>query len=621
MDQPTLIPRNILFGNPSRMGVRISPDGKLIGYIAPHEGVLNVWVRTAGAEDDRAITNDRKRGIRGFSWQYDGEHILYSQDTDGDENNRIYQTNVKTNVTRCLTPFNNVKAGIVGGDRKFPNELLVSLNIHDPMLHDVYRLDLTSGFLTFDTKNPGDSTGFVADNNMVVRIREANLPDGTTVIYHRSDANSEWTVITQWGPNDHGGVLGFSPDNKKLWMFSSVDSNAERLVEFDLESRSINVLFEDPQYDVGGIMVHPETEELQAVFVGRDKVDRILIDTTLQADFDLLQQVKPGEIGVVSRTLDDKVWLVAFTSDAAPIYWYLYDRTKKETTQLFCHRPELEEYTLSQMVPIHFTARDGLVIHGYLTLPAGLEPKNLPMVINVHGGPWTRDHWGLDPEVQWLANRGYAVLQVNYRGSSGYGKAFLNAGDREWGNKMHFDVLDAKKWAIDQGYANPDKVAIYGGSYGGYETLVGLTFTPTEFCCGVDIVGVSNLVTFLNSIPPYWETMRGMMDKQVGKLDDVEFLKSRSPFFKADQIVRPLLIAQGTNDPRVKKAESDQIVGAVRGKGRQIDYLVFGDEGHGFARPQNRMKFYAAAEKFLAEHLGGRQQAPSAEEDWTDVLQ
>ena len=332
-----------------------------------------------------------------------------------------------------------------------------------------------------------------------------------------------------------------------------------------------------------------------------------MLDSEISRDLDYLAEQNPGEVRIASRTLDDALWVVHYAQDTQPSSYYLYERAFQKLEFLFTTRSALEGATLAEMLPVAIPSRDGLTLNSYLTLPPGIEPRNLPLVMNVHGGPWVRDGWGYDPESQWLANRGYAILQVNYRGSSGFGKRFLHAGDREWGAKMHDDIIDAVNWAVEKGYADPAKVAIYGGSYGGYAALVGAAFTPDVFVCSVDIVGPSSLITLINSIPPYWEPLKKVFIVRVGDPEsEREFLESRSPLFKADQIKCPLLIAQGANDPRVKQAESEQIVSALREKGKDVEYLLFEDEGHGFARPENRLKFYAAAERFLAKHLGGR---------------
>lgn len=630
---PALIPREVLFGNPERAGAQISPDGKLLAYLAPSNGVLNVWVRTAGKADDRVLTSDAKRGIQVYLWQADSKHILYIQDKDGDENWHVYQTDLESKATRDLTPVAGVQAQIVAHDHRFPNLLLAALNIRDQRLHDVYRIDLTAATMAIDTENPGDVIGWNADNALQVRAATAATPDGGSVIRVREHSTAPWRTFQTWGPDEtFGGVVSFSPDNKALLLISSVGANASRLIEADVAGGAIRVIAEDPQYDVGGALVHPKTNQLQAVQFVRARSEWIAIDKTIEADLQALRQVRKGDLVIANRDLNDTTWLVSYVEDDAPIYSYTYDRATKKATLLFSNRPRLEQYTLAEMKPVSFKARDGLTLHGYLTLPVGpvgpvsplnplsnaaKAPNALPMVLNVHGGPWARDVWGWNPEVQWLANRGYAVLQVNFRGSTGYGKAFLNAGDREWGAKMHHDLLDAKAWAVSQGHVDPKRVCIYGGSYGGYAVLAALAFTPDEFACGVDIVGPSNIVTLIRSIPPYWAPLKAVFDKRVGNIEkEEEFLETRSPLFKADAIKAPLLIAQGANDPRVKQAESDQIVEAMRKNQKPVDYLVFPDEGHGFARPENRLKFYAAAEAFLAKYLGGRTAPPSASDNW-----
>ncbi len=616
-----IIPREVLFGNPEKASPRISPNGKLLAYLAPSGGVLNVWVRTIGQTDDRVITSDKKRGIRFFTWQHGSEQVIYRQDRDGDENWHLYQSNVKTRMTRDLTPFEGIQAEIVAYDSRFPDTLLVAMNARSAEAHDVYRLNLKNGALDMDVQNPGDVSGWVADNLLTVRGAQVVSPDGGIEIRVRNDLKSPWHTLVKWGSEDGlGGIQAFSPDNKSVWVSSSLGANADRLSEYLLATGKSRVIAEDPQYDAGEAMINPKTNVLEAVPFTRARKEWQVIEKTLQADFDALRKVRNGDFSVVSRDLDDKTWVVVFDLDDAPVSYYLYDRASKIATLLFTNRPALEKYKLAKMQPVSFKSRDGLTLYGYLTLPPA-GGKNLPMVMFVHGGPWSRDAWGLDNNVQWLANRGYAVLQVNFRGSTGYGKAFLNAGDREWGAKMHLDLMDGMKWAVTQEYADPEKVCIMGGSYGGYATLAGLAFTPGAFACGVDIVGPSNLVTLLNSIPPYWKPVRAMFKKRVGDTEtEQDFLKSRSPLFKADQIRVPLLIGQGANDPRVKQAESDQIVAAMRKNDKPVIYIVFPDEGHGFARPENRLRFFAAVEDFLAKYLGGVAVPPGDKEKWDDFL-
>ncbi len=608
-----MIPREILFGNPEKASPKISPDGTKLAWLAPHNGVLNVWLRTIGMTDDQVVTSDKKRGIRFFLWQYDGEHVLYVQDKDGDENWHLYQTNLKTKMTRDLTPFDGIQAQPIAYDRKFPDQTLIGLNLRDRRLHDVYRINLKNGAVDLDTENPGDVSGWTADHELQIRAASAFTPDGGTVVRLRANASSPWKEFQRWsGDESFGGVEDFTPDNKGVLLISSVGANASRLLEVELATGKSTVVAEDAQYDVGGVMINPKTKKLEAVEFVRARRDWMLIDKSLQADFDALRKTRDADFNIISRDLADKTWLASFVSDDAPVYYYAFDRAAKKATLLFSNQPALEKYKLAKMRPISFKTRDAMTIYGYLTLPVDVPPKSLPLVLVVHGGPWGRDTWGLNGLAQWLANRGYAVLQINFRGSTGYGKAYLNAGDREWAGKMHTDLIDGKNWAVQQGYADPKKVCILGGSYGGYATLVGVAFTPDEFTCGVDIVGPSNLVTLIRSIPPYWIPIKALFDKRLGKVDtEEEFLKSRSPLFKADQIKVPLLIGQGANDPRVKQAESDQIVAALRKNNKPVEYIVFPDEGHGFARPENRLAFYAAAEQFLARHLGGHAEAPS----------
>jgi len=612
-----LIPRDVLFGNPERANPQISPDGRKIAWLAPDEGVLNVWVRTlGGAPDDRCVTSDRKRGIRSFFWQQDSDHVLYTQDSGGDENWRLYQTAIATRTTKDLTPFEKVQAQIVAVSARVPGSILIGLNKRNPQLHDVHRLDLASGNLQIEAENPGDVMGWVADEDLRVRACEGMLPDGGAAIRVRETAEAPWREFQRWGPDDSfGRIDGFSGDGKTLRLVSSLDSETARLVEADIATGKSRVVAEDPRYDAGAVMTHPRTAKLEAVQFRRGRNDWLALDPEIEADFAALRKLKDGDFSVTSRDNSDKTWIVAFVVDDAPVQYYAWDRDAKKGTFLFTNRPKLEKYALSKMKPVSFPARDGLKLEGYFTIPAGAPEGKLPLVLNVHGGPWARDSWGLNGEVQWLANRGYAVLQVNFRGSTGYGKKHVNAGDREWGGKMHDDLIDGVKWAVDSGVVDPKRISIYGGSYGGYSALAGAAFTPDAFTCAVDIVGPSSIVTLIKGIPPYWKPFIAIFNRRVGSLEkDEAFLHERSPISKVDAIKIPLLVAQGANDPRVKQAESEAIVEAVRKKGKDVEYLLFPDEGHGFAQPDNRMAYYASAEGFLAKHLGGRAQAPTEAE-------
>jgi dipeptidyl aminopeptidase/acylaminoacyl peptidase len=408
--------------------------------------------------------------------------------------------------------------------------------------------------------------------------------------------------------------MGFTRDGERIYLLDSRDANTARLVRLDLASDRPTVLAEDPRYDVSGVVLHPDTRDVQLVGFSRARHEWTVLDPAVAADVAAIRSLSPGDFAIVDRTHADDTWVVAFTRDTDGVSYWRYERTGHRGRLLFATRPDLSRHTLAEMRPIAFTARDGLKIEGYLTLPPGVPPRDLPLVLDVHGGPWHRDEWGYDPESQWLANRGYACLQVNFRGSTGYGKEFLNAGNREWGGKMHDDLVDAVEWAVGRGIADRSRLAIYGGSYGGYAALVGATFTPDLFRCAVAIVGPSNLITFIETIPPYWSTFLSMLHERVGNpATEAEFLRSRSPLTHVDRIRIPMLIAQGANDPRVKRSESEQIVAAMKAKGIPHEYLVFDDEGHGFAKPENRLTFYAVAERFLAEHLGGRAEPAEAE--------
>ena len=604
-----LIPRKVLFGNPVKTNPKISPDGKRMAYLAPVNNVLNVWVGAVDSNDYQPVTQDTDRGVRFYFWAADNKHILYIQDIGGNENWRLYATNLETKETRDLTPFENVQVQIIDRDKHFPHELLIGMNKENPQVHDVYHLDLNSGELTRVAENPGNIAGWVVDTQFKVRGAVVATPDGGNELIVRDNEQSEWRNILTWGPDDalNSGPVGFTHDGQSLYLEDSRNVNAGRLIKFHIANGEFSVIAEDPHYDVGNVMIHPDTYEVQAVAFNKDRVEWTVLDESIRLDFDRIREIHQGDFSIISRDDADNTWIIAFTVDNGPVPFYAYDRKSQSASFLFDNQPDLNNYTLAHVEPISFTSRDGLSVHGYLTLPVGEQKTNLPMILNVHGGPWARNAWGYNPEAQWLANRGYACLQINFRGSTGYGKDFLNAGDKEWGRNMHNDLVDGVNWAIQRGIADPKKVAIYGGSYGGYAALVGATFTPDLFCCAVDIVGPSNLITLIKTIPPYWSTFLATFHKRVGNPDtEEEFLKSRSPLFKVDQIKIPMLIAQGANDPRVKQAESEQIVEAMKSKGINYEYMLFPDEGHGFAKPENRLKFYAAAEKFLAQHLGGR---------------
>jgi len=609
-----LIPRSVLFGNPERTSPQISPDGNSLAWIAPRDGVLNLWIAPIGGESGvdwaaaRPLTEDADRGIRMFAWAHDGRHLLYVQDVGGDENWRLYDVDPESGARRDLTPFEGIHATIIGTSKRRPDEVLVGINADNPQLHDVYRLHLGSGELVKEIENPGYA-GWLADEDLAVRCAIAPLPDGSFDVLVRDSGEGEFRHLLSVPAEDATStdVVSFSGDGRSVLMISAAGSDTGRLTRVDLATGESTVLAEDPEADVSGVLLHPDTRDPLIVMVLKDRMTYTVLDPSVADDLKAVRALHPGDPTFSDRDEADTTWLIAFTVDAGSVTYFMYDRATKTGRLLFSARPALDGYELAPMEPFSFTARDGLLIHGYVTFPPGLGRTGLPAVVDVHGGPQVRDTWGYNPEAQWFANRGYLCIQVNYRGSTGYGKAFIAAGDREWGGKMHDDLIDAVGHAVGQGWADKSKVAIYGGSYGGYAALVGAAFTPDVFCCAVDIVGPSNLKTLLETIPPYWAPMIAQLYRRVGNPEtDADFLWSRSPLSRAHDIRIPLLIAQGANDPRVKQAESEQIVAALTEAGIDHEYMLFPDEGHGFAKPENRIKFYTAAERFLAKYLGGR---------------
>src|ERR1039457_2727965 len=551
-----LIPRRVLFGNPERVSPRISPDGTLLAWIAPHEGVLNVWVAPAGADgvdwaQARVVTDDTDRGIRMFTWAHDGRHVLYLRDTGGDENWRLHDVDLETMQRRDLTPFDEVPTQIIAAEKKFPTEILVGLNRDNPQLHDVYRLDLVSGELVKEVENPG-FIGWIADAQLVVRAGIKPQPDGGAVVMVRDSAEEEWRQLLAIDAEDAltPGPLAFSEDGASLLAESSVGADTARLVRVDLASGDVEVLAEDPEADVTGVRLHPDTREPQIVTFLKDRSEYQVLDPSVAPDLAAIRALHPGDPSLVGADNADATWLGGVTNDAGAVRCFSYNRERRSGRFLFERQPELSRYELAPMEPYSFTSRDSLTIHGYATFPPEAERTGLPIVLNGRGAPGARDAWGYDPEAQWLANRGYLCVQVNFRGSTGYGKAFVNAGHREWGGRMQDDLVDAVAFAVGQGWADPARVAIYGGSYGGYAALAGATFTPDLFRCAVDIVGPSNLKTLIETIPPYWAPMVAHVSPRVGDpAVDAEFLWSRSPLSRVSSIRIPLLIAQGANDP------------------------------------------------------------------------
>ena len=598
-----LIPLNLLFAEPDKDEGRLSPDGTLLLYLAPVEGKLGVWVRTLGGNDDRPIAYDPARPIQLARWQGDGKHVLYLQDRGGDENFDLFRVNLVGGAPERLTSGAGTRAVPLAIDTRFPDEILITLNERKSSLMDVHRIRFPSGEMVLDTENPGDVLLWLADNQLIVRAAIAKTADGGYSIHKRNDEHSEWTVLDK-NTFEEGmpRLIAFSPGNELLYAVTAKGSETNRLVQYELASGLCTTLFEHPTFDVSTVYIDPSSREIGAIAVLEQKLVWTPLNQTVVKAFGRVTELVLGEVAAIAGSADGNTLLFRCQTDTMPAEYHLYNSETNSVSLLFQSSPKLLDFMLAPMRPIAFAARDGLTIDGYLTLPTDVEAKSLPMVLLVHGGPWYRDRWGFDPTVQWLANRGYAVLQVNFRGSTGYGKAFLNAGNRQWAGAMRTDLLDAREWAISEGLADPRRCAILGGSYGGYAVLTTLAWSPDSFRCGIDIVGPSDLTTFMESIPPYWEPMRKMFYERVG--EDVDFLKAQSPLYRVSSIKAPLMIVQGANDPRVKQRESDQMVEALRAQGNEVVYLIFENEGHGMAHQENAQHFARVAEQFLARHMG-----------------
>lgn len=616
---PSLLSRELLFGNPDRSGAQISPDGTQLSWLAPKDGVMNVWVAPVESPDKaRAVTDEKVRGIRSYFWAYTNRHILYAQDKGGDENWRIYAVDLAKNATKDLTPFDGVAARVQHVSPRFANEILVALNKRDPKAHDVHRVNVETGAMTLVVENKEGFAGYMTDDAYEARLAIRMTKDGGEDHMRPGKKKGTWETFYKLTMEDQmgSGPIGFDKTGKTLYMTDSRGRDTSAITAVDIATLKTKVLAEHPKADAGTLYLHPTEKTPQAALFNYLKNEWKVLDPAIQPDVDALTKEIEGELTIVSRSHDDQRWVIGSWTDVKPARYYLWDRKAKKSSFLFTSRKALDGLKLAKMHPVVIPARDGLELVSYLTLPKEADPDGdgkanvrVPAVLDVHGGPWGRDGWGLDPGAQWMADRGYAVLSVNFRGSTGFGKKFVNAGNKEWAGKMHDDLIDAKKWLVANGVTPEDKVCIMGGSYGGYATLVGLTFTPDAFACGVDIVGPSNLVTLLETIPPYWAPMMEMFAARVGDPRTPEgkkLLTERSPLSRANAIKKPLLIGQGANDPRVKQSESDQIVNAMKAKKIPVTYVLFPDEGHGFNRPENRMAFYAVSEQFLARQLGGR---------------
>ena len=607
-----MIERAKFFGNPTKTGSNISPDGKWLSWLAPRDGVMNLWVAPlSDLSKAKPLTAETTRPIRSTFWSPDSQSVLFINDKGGDENFLLYGVKVDSGELANLTPFEKTRVKVIGIGTNVKDRILVGVNNRDPKWHDVHSLDLATGKLTLVFQNDGYGN-FLSDKNLNLRMATKSRADGGTDYHTITDNKVAATpsVTVMLDDAQTTMPLGFTSDGKTMYWADSRGRDTAALVEQDIASGKSRVIAQDARADITAGMTDPKTGRVQAYELNYLKPDNVALDPAVKADLAFLKKAAKGAYWISSQSDDGSKWIVSIDRVTEPTSTYLYERKGKRLTKLYTTRPELEGAPLVAMQAKEIKTRDGMTLVSYLTLPKGARAKTpVPMVLLVHGGPWGRDTYGYNGTHQWLANRGYAVLAVNFRGSTGFGKKFISAGDMQWGRKMHDDLIDAANWAVAEGVTSRDKVAIMGGSYGGYATLAGLAFTPDQFACGVDIVGPSNLFTLLSTIPPYWESMKQQFYKRMGDPNTEAgkaVLRERSPLYSADKISRPLLIGQGANDPRVNVAESDQIVAAMNAKNIPVTYVVFPDEGHGFARPANNIAFMAVTENFLGKCLGGR---------------
>lgn len=605
MTQIRRIPVREFFKNPEKSGFDLSPDGQYISWMAPYQDRMNIHVQKIGESEVKRITSVTERDIAGYYWA-DDQRIVYLRDNGCDENYYITVVDRDGQNERVLTQFDNVRTQIIDDLEDISDQMIIGLNKRNPEVFDAYRLNLATGEMEMIAENPGNIMGWLTDHKGALRV--AVTSDGVnTTILHRETEEQEFQPILTTDFKESASPLFFTFDNKNLFASSNIGRDKSAIIIMDTtRGEEVEKIFEHPEVDVSRLSYSHKRKVLTGISYTTWKTERHFLDAEAEQRYQWLkEQLGDDEIAITSHNKDEDKFIVRTYSDRTLGTYYFYDQKAEKLEKLIEVSPWLKKEEMAEMKPVTYRSRDGLTIHGYLTLPQGKEAKNLPLVVNPHGGPWVRDTWGFNPEVQFLANRGYAVLQMNYRGSTGYGREFWEASFKQWGLKMQDDITDGVQYLIDEGIADPEKVAIYGGSYGGYATLAGLTFTPDLYACGVDYVGVSNLFTFMQTIPPYWKPMLDMMYEMVGNPEEMkQQFEETSPALQAHKIKAPLLIAQGAKDPRVNKAESDQIVEALQERGIDVDYLVKENEGHGFRNEENRFEFYEEMEKFLQKYLG-----------------
>ena len=609
---PPIIPMKDFFRNPVKVAYALSPNGEYLAYMQPWENRLNIFVEKIGSGKATRVTSAKERDIASYAWKGDNR-IVYIQDTGGDENYRLYAVGIDGSNPKDLTPFEKVRAQIIDRLERNENEILVGLNKRVPQVFDVYRINVNTGEMQMIAENPGNYTGWATDWDGKLRLAITTDGVNSSLMYRNTEAEKFAPLVTTSFKETIAPLL-FTPDNRQLYVATNIGRDKTAIVKYDVENKKeLEKIYENPEVDVNNLLSSRKRRAITGVSYVTDKTHYYFIDKQ-RADLqkDLERRVPGYEVRLAGCNLEEDKCLVRTFTDRSLGAYYFYDLKSKDFRKLADVSPWLNEQDLAPMKPIKYQSRDGLTINGYLTLPKGMPARNLPVVVNPHGGPWYRDQWGYNPEVQFLANRGYAVLQMNFRGSTGYGRKFWESSFKQWGRAMQDDITDGVQWLIKQGIADPKRIGIYGGSYGGYATLAALVYTPDLYAAGVDYVGVSNLFTFLKAIPPYWKPYLEMLYEMIGHPEkDKDLLTAASPVFHSDKIKVPLLIAQGANDPRVNKGESDQMVAALKARGIEVPYIVKANEGHGFGNEENRFEFYRAMEEFLGKHLGGRVEKPS----------
>ncbi len=612
VDNEDLIPRRDLFSNVEKSSPQLSPDGSLLAYLSSENDYPAIWIKTVGKNDDRFLVDGGDDIIISFFWQPNGENILYQVRKVEDGSIWIFSVPAGGGSIIDYVPIPKIQARIVAVNPDQPNKLLFSMNPISPQIHDVYELDLTTRNSDIVVSNDIGAVSWIADHTMTVRLGLVPLRNGSVKLYHRKNADSEWEVEMEWGPEDALTTrpYAFAKDNQTIYMLSSVGSNTVELRSYNMETEETSVISSDPDYDLSGVMLDPNTYEVQATKFVRERAEWRIKDQSLKEHFESITGLQRGDFSVFDRDINGKIWVVSYISDDSPQTFYTYDTSTRTSSLLFRTNEKLKYRKLAQTEDLTMHTRDGKNMLCYLTRAQNSNDDIPPMMVYVHDGPWRRDTWGMDPFVQWLADRGYNVLRVNFRGSTGFGKEFQNAGDKEWGGAMQDDIEDAVNYLIEHKIAEHGRIGVIGFSYGGFAVLSALTKTPDLFACGVDLFGPANLISWVKTLPASLKGSLPMLHKRVGYMkEDREMMIERSPVSHFDQLMSPIMIVQGDKDERVLKKDTELIVNTLRANGRTVEYMGFPDEGHGFSRLENKLTCYANIEKFLAEHLGGRKES------------